>query len=448
MGSDLGHSAPRVHGGVPGETGRRWIDLLARTECPSLTARRARRAEQSGAAHDPIVWARATGVNVVDTDGNVFVDLTGGFGAASIGHGHPHVVASVQEQAPRLLHALGDVHPSDVKVRLLERLVSLSPWPYGRAILGLNGSDAVEAALKSAVLCTGRPGVLAFEGGYHGLGHGPLAACGYKASFRAPFADQLNPHIVFAPWPASDASPEDAVAAAMDAWDRSGEAIGAVLLEPVQGRAGVRIPPDGFLARLGDAARARGAVVIADEVLTGLGRCGSLWRSVASGLTPDLLCLGKALGGGMPISACVGRSEVMAAWGRPGGEAIHTGTFFGHPMSSVAALAMLEVLAEERLEERARAGEALLIDRLVPLARHHGTVRTVRAAGLLVGIELDDASLALSAVRLLLERGWLVLPAGTDGRVVQLSPPLGIAAALLEQFVDTFDAVLTELGAP
>jgi 4-aminobutyrate aminotransferase / (S)-3-amino-2-methylpropionate transaminase / 5-aminovalerate transaminase len=447
MGAGVGHKLPEVRGPVPGDAGRRWVDLLAATESPALTARRARRAEKSGAPTDPIVWARAEGCNVVDTDGNVFVDMTAGFGAAAVGHGHPRVVAAVREQAPRLMHALGDVHPSDLKVRLLERLSALAPWPEARVMLGLGGADAVEAALKTAVLATGRPGVVAFEGGYHGLSHGPLAACGYRESFRAPFAEQLNPHVVWAPWPAASEPLSEAVAAVEHAWEASGKGIGAVLLEPVQGRGGVRIPPTGFLVAVERLARARGALVIADEVLTGLGRCGARWRSQAEGMTPDLLCVGIALGGGMPVSASLGRAEVMGAWGEPAGEALHTGTFFGHPLGCAAALAVLEVIAEEGLVERAREGEAVLLEALSKVARRHERVREVRAVGLLAGVELDDAAATLAVVQGLLQRGWIALPAGSDGRVVQVSPPLVMERPLLEGFAEALDVVLGELGA-
>src|SRR5690606_22451282 len=142
-------------------------------------------------------WSAARGSNVRDVDGNVFVDLTGGFGAALFGHAHPPIVQAVAAQQSALVHALGDVHPSETKVRALAALAALAPFP-ARVILGLSGADAVEAALKTAHLYTKRPGVIAFAGGYHGLSHGPLAACGYGEAFRAPFAAQLNPHVAFA----------------------------------------------------------------------------------------------------------------------------------------------------------------------------------------------------------------------------------------------------------
>lgn len=434
---------PRIVAPPPGPASTRLVETLARTESPAFTARRARRAEASGAPHDPIVWAEARGANVVDADGNVYVDLTSGFGAASIGHAHPRVVGAVQRQSARLLQALGDVHPSDVKIALLERLASMAPWPDARVVLGVSGSDAVECALETCVLATGRAGVLAFEGGYHGLAYGPLAACGYKEAFRAPFAAQLNPHVVFAPFPAREADVASAVDAVAAAWDRSGTPIGAVLVEPVQGRGGARVPPPGFVAALGALSRARGALLVADEIFVGLGRCGARWRSVDDGASPDLVCAGKGLGGGLPISACIGRAGVMAAWGAPEGESLHTGTFFGHPVSSAAALATLDVIEGEGLVARAaRVGAALLDTLRERLARHAGVVRDVRGAGLMLGVEIDDGRRALAIVRRLLERGWLVLPAGAGAEVVQIVPPLSIDEALLDAFVEAIDDVI------
>lgn len=438
----LGDALPKVRLPLPGPGAEELLDRLARTECPALTTRRARRAEASGAPHDPIVWAEASGANVVDTEGNRFVDLTSGFGAAAVGHAHPRIVEAVQRQAATLLHALGDLHPSDVKIRLLERLAAMAPWPDARVILGLSGSDAVEAALKTAMLATGCPGILAFDGSYHGLSHGPLAACGYGDAFRRPFQSQLNPHVVFAPWPAATASLADALAAVERACARANEPIGAVLVEPILGRGGVRLPPPGFLEALSSWTRARSALLIVDEVQTGLGRTGARFRFEAEGVVPDLICIGKALGGGLPISACIGTFASMQAWGAPDKEAIHTGTFFGHPLGSAAALATLDVIEGEGLAERARTVGDALRRELEEFVGRHSVVREVRGAGLLLGVELDRGDRALRLVRRLLEHGYLVLPAGPQGNVIQILPPLTIAERLLSAFVATFDALL------
>lgn len=433
----FGQAPPAVRAPVPGPVGTRWVDALAAAECPALTARRARRAERAGAPNDPIVWIEARGANVRDADGNVYVDLTSGFGVAAVGHGHPDVVAAVQAQAAKLLHALGDLHPSDVKVRLLERLAGLAPWPDARVILGAHGGDAVEAALKTAALATGRHAVLAFEGGYHGLGYGSLSLCGYAPSFRAPFAPQLNPEVRFAPYPDADEDRLDDALARVAAVLDDGPPVGAVVVEPMLGRGGGVLPPAGFLEGLGRLARARGALLVADEIFVGLGRLGPRFPSVADGASPDLICIGKALGGGMPVSACLGRREVMAAWGDPAGEAIHTATFLGHPPACAAALATLDVLDGARLGERAARLGAPLLEAL-----GDAVDAPVRGRGLVAGVVLGDAGRTLRAVRHLLESGWLALPAGPGAEVLQLLPPLTIDEALLSGAVDAVAAAV------
>lgn len=425
--------------------GARWVEVLAARECPSLTARRARRAERSGASHDPIVWAEARGANVRDTDGNVYVDLTAGFAVAAVGHAHPAVVEAAQRQMAVLPHALGDVHPSVPKLELLDRLAALAPFDDARIVLGLNGSDALAAALKTAVLATGRPGVIAFEGGYHGLMYGPLALCGYSEGFRSPFASQLNPHVRFAPYPES----ADELASSLATLDALleeegfGDGVGAVVVEPALGRGGVVIPPAGFLAALAERCRARGALLVLDEIFTGFGRTGRRWGHDGEGVVPDLICAGKALGAGMPISALIGRGDVMAAWGDPGGEAIHTATFAGHPVACASALACLDVIEREGLVARAAETGAFLLDELSRLRRHRA-VRDVRGRGLLVGVVLDDGGRTLALVRALLERGYLTLPAGPRAEVLSITPPLTIEPTLLRGFVDTLDALLEE----
>lgn len=425
-----GQLPPRIHAPLPGARSLGFVERMAQAECPALTARRARRREQSGAAHDPIVWQRALGSNVWDVDGNRFVDLSAGFGAAALGHTHPELRAALAAQSARLLHALGDLQPSDAKVALCERLAGLAPFDDARVMLGLSGSDAVTAALKTAMLATGRPGVLAFEGGYHGLAYGPLATCGYSSAFRAPFAAQENPHVRFAPFPQSAGELASALGRVRAALD--GE-VGAVVVEPLQGRGGVHVPPSAFLAELSALCRARGALLIVDEIMTGLGRVGATLASAREGVEPDLICLGKGLGGGVPVSACLGRGRVMAAWGDPGGEAIHTGTFFGNPLSCVAALTTLDVLERDRLPQRAQQLGARFA---AQLAERLGGRARVRGLGLLVGIELASGAHALAAIRALLERGYITVPAGADARVISLTPPLTIDESLLEGFVD------------
>jgi len=412
------------------------VERLAASECPALTTRRKRRQEQTGASYDPIVWVEARGANVVDADGNRYVDLTAGFGVAFVGHGHPEVVAAVKQQADRLMHALGDLHPSDVKIALLERLRGLAPWPNARVMLSLSGADAVTAALKTAVMATGKTGVVSFHGSYHGLSYGPLAVSGYDPRFREPFRDQLQPNVHFARWPEGDAGAEAALQTLPNDWSR----IGAVLVEPVQGRAGVRVPPPGFLEALASACQAHGALLIVDEIFTGLGRCGAWWRSIDAGVVPDVICAGKALGGGLPVSACLGREDVMAAWGTPDREAIHTGTFYGDPLGSAAALATLDLIEREEWVRRA-SERGLTLAAMLRSAKLPGATE-VRQVGLMLGLQLEGELSALTMTRALLERGYLTLPAGRAGDVLQLTPPVTVTETQLEGFVAALEDAL------
>jgi len=369
----------------------------------------------------PIFWESAHGATVRDVDGNRFVDLGGGFGVANVGHAHPKVVAAVQEQAGRLLHGMGDVHPPAVKVELLEALCARFPGGgEARAVLSSSGSDAVETALKTALLATGHPGVVAFESAYHGLSLGALDAT-WRREFRDPFRARLPGATVFAPY--GDAEAVERVA------ESAPVPIGAVLVEPMQGRGGERVPPPGFLRALRALCDRRGWLLVADEVYTGFGRTGRFLACEHEGVTPDLVCLGKGLASGMPISACLGRATWMDAWPESHGEALHTQTYLGHPPGCAAALASLAVLEEEGLAARAeRLGAEALAHLRAATAGAPG-VREVRGLGLMIGVECDTPARALEATRRCLERGVLLLPSGDDGRVLSITPPLVISEA-------------------
>jgi 4-aminobutyrate aminotransferase-like enzyme len=434
----IGDRLPHLLTEIPGPHSLAHAETLSLVECPALTARRARRREQSGASHDPVTWHRARGANVLDVDGNVFVDMTSGFGAAFLGHSHESVVAALSHQQANLLHALGDVHPSDTKVALLGELANLAPWP-ARVILGLSGSDAVEAALKSAVMLTRRPGIVAFQGGYHGLSHGPLAACGYSEGFRAPFGEQLNRHVAFARFPTSPDQVADSLASVEEAIRELHGRAGALLVEPIQGRGGVHVPPPGFLAELFKLARSRELLVIVDEIYTALGRTGSMLLHQAEGAEADLICLGKSLGGGVPISACLGREEVMAAWGDPGGEAIHTSTFLGNPPACAAALAVLRELKRGDAQVRALERGARLAQAIEKVP---GV--TTRGRGLLLGVDLGSPMRVLWMTRALLERGYITSPGGSPPSVLCLTPPVCLTDAQIDGFADALGAAMLE----
>jgi 4-aminobutyrate aminotransferase / (S)-3-amino-2-methylpropionate transaminase / 5-aminovalerate transaminase len=390
-----------------------------------------RAAPMGAALGSSLVMSSARGVNVLDVDGNRYVDLAAGFGALLLGHGHPAVLSALERQSRTLLQALGDVYPSEVKVALLERLAALYPEP-AQVILAQSGSDAVSAALKTAQLHTGKPGVLAFTGAYHGLGYGPLASCGLRSSYREPFAAQLNPHVRFVDYP----NDENALGPVLDQVQKalSTSTFGAILVEPILGRGGVIIPPEAFLPELARAAREAGVLLVADEIWTGLGRAGLPLVSLKAAL-PDLICLGKGLGGGLPMSALVGRAEVMASW-RQTNEVVHTATFAGAPLAAATALATLEVLDAEGLAARsARLGERLRARLQAEVASLYRGV-SVRSSGLMIGIDLGARPGAGSALQAkLLERGYITSTGGGKREVLVLTPPLVIHESRLDEFV-------------
>ena len=439
--------------GGPGPASRGLATRLKRVECRNVTFL---------SEGFPVFWREARGWHVHDVDGNRYVDLSAGFGVSVLGHGHPDVVAAIREQAGRLVHGMGDVHPPEPKVGLLETFASLSPWPETRVTLGTGGAEAVEIALKTAALATGRPGVVAFTGAYHGLSYGALAVTDGEA-FRDPFTDQLNPHVLRAPFPNPYRPPPDLAdvpreALGLRALDRlralldtgAGSRVGAVLVEPIQGRGGHVLPPEDFLPGLAGLCRRRGLLLIADEIYTGLGRTGARFASVAAGMTPDLICVGKSGSGGLPISACLGRADVMDAWPESTGEAIHTSTFLGNPVACAAARATLEVLEASGLAARARREGERWLGSLRRLRERHQGVGDVRGRGLMVGVELvrdsasrrPDAGRAVRVVREALRRGWILLAGGTDGNVLSLSPPLVTPAGVLDDAVDLLDEAL------
>jgi len=382
----------------------------------------------------PIFWERALGSNVWDVDGNRFVDLTAGFGVANTGHAHPRVVDAIVDQSERLLHVMGDVQPADTKVALLEALVRRYPGAVSaRAVLGSSGSDAVEVALKSALVASARPGVVAFEGAYHGLALGALDAT-WRPFFRQPFAARLPGATVFASF--GDAR------SARTAARRCAVPVGAVLVEPIQARGGERLPPEGFLAELRAVCDEEGWLLIADEVYTGFGRTGRWFACEHEGVVPDLLCVAKGLASGMPISACLGRAEVMDAWPPSGGEALHTQTFLGHPPGCAAALASLAVIEQEKLVERSAETGARALEHLRRRLADAAGIRDVRGRGLLLGVECDQPERTARACARALEQGVIVLASGDDGRVVSITPPLSIEPDLLELALDVLAKAL------
>jgi 4-aminobutyrate aminotransferase-like enzyme len=388
----------------------------------------------------PVFWKSAQGATVEDVDGNRYIDLTAAFGVASVGHSNPAVVAAVAQQAATLMHGMGDVHPTAVRTQLLERLARVLPSGLTKTFLATTGSEAVEAALKTAVLATGKHRFVAYEGAYHGLSLGALSVGGIP-KFAEPFADLIPQVALRLPYPdALSTKAKDALAALRVALDPHDD-IAAIVIEPIQGRGGCVVPPDGYLAGLRTYCDARGILLIFDEIYTGFGRTGTWFACEHEHTIPDIMCIGKAMGGGFPISAAVARTAVMDAWPRSTGEALHTSTYLGNPMGCAAALATIGELERLALPAQARELGELIERRLQELLEHPRVV-AMRGRGAMWGLQLRSAADADHVVKAALARGVLLLQAGPQGDVLSITPPLVISPLQLQRALELIKEVL------
>jgi len=410
----------------------------------------------------PVVWERAKGVHVWDAEGKEYLDLTAAFGVAAAGHANPRVVNAGQKQMARLLHAMGDVHPHALKAQLARELsrITFERWTNppelktknlkfktGKVIFSNSGFEAVESALKTAMLATKKNGVIAFEGAYHGLGYGALNAT-HRKHFRSPFRSQLREFGSFVRFPTKDEQLADIEKIIRQIFRR--KKIGAILVEPVQARGGINLPPPEFLPLLRKLCDEHGALLILDEIYTGFGRTGKWFACEHSQTTPDLICLGKALTGGFPLSACVGRAGLMdAAWPTSTGEAIHTSTFLGHPVGCAMALAQISEIRRHKLCERSAALGKFLLNELGSIQNSKlKTQNPGRGLGLMAGLELilpdgkPATEIAIAAVKTLLHRGYIFLPEGEHGNVISFTPPLTISKPQLAKAVSALAEVL------
>jgi acetylornithine/succinyldiaminopimelate/putrescine aminotransferase len=384
---------------------------------------------QTSSAPLGITVAPAAGATVWDTAGRAYLDLLAGMGVANVGHGHPAVLAAVRAQAERHLHVMvyGEF-VQEAQVRLAARLTGLLAPPLAVVYFTSSGAEAIEGALKTARKHTGRRRLVAFEGGFHGDTFGALSVGGNPV-YRAPF-EPLLPEVSFLPF--DDPSALDAID------DRTA----AVVVEPVQAEAGVRIPGREFLPALRRRCDATGALLVLDEVVTAFGRTGRLFAHQHWGFVPDILVLAKALGGGLPLGAFVGSPTVMHTLAHDPPLA-HITTFGGHPLSCAAGLAALEVLLRDDLPARAAALGSRLRDALAARVGRGGLV-AVRGLGLLLGLEFDTAAACALFARRALERGLILNWTLHRDTVIRLAPPLVLtdveADRALATLADTLDS--------
>jgi 4-aminobutyrate aminotransferase-like enzyme len=427
---------------IPGPKSRRLAERLRQVESKNITFLN---------EEFPVFWESAKGSWVTDADGHRFLDLSSAFAVASLGHRAPALLKTLHRQSKKIWHGMGDVHPNAVKVDLLEALQEITPGDLSHSILSSSGAEAIESALKTARLATGKRGVIAFDGGYHGLSYGTMGATD-RPEFKTPFQDQVPSWITHSAFPDRlQGLSEEKCLEILERLLKSGShpagPFGALLVEPMQGRGGIRIPQPLFLQGLRDLAKRYELMLIADEIFTGFGRTGRMFGVDHSKVVPDLMCLGKALTNGFPLSACVGTPDVMNAWPESDGEAIHTSTFLGNPLGCAMGLAAIRELKAKRLVERsAKIGESWKRKLQDALGSHPG-VLDIRGAGLMIGIELADR-LAGRVVTESLRRGLIVLSGGKQRNVLTLTPPLTISEKELSQATTILSDVLKQCPLP
>ena len=367
-------------------------------------------------------------------DGRKVLDLTSGIAVTPVGHAHPKVVAAIQAQAAKLSHICAGVAAYEPNIALAEALTAVTPRGLDMVFFGNSGAEAIEASVKLARQSTGREAMIVFRGGFHGRTFGAASVTTSKSLYRSGYGAML-PEVHVAPFPypldcpitpAHDAETcgqhSLALIEHMLDHDVPADQVAGILIEPVLGEGGYVAAPVSFLQGLRDLATRIGALLIFDEVQTGFGRTGAWFAAQRFGVTPDVMTMAKALGGGMPLGAVIAPRAIHERWRT----STHGSTFGGNPVSCASGLATLEVIREERLVERADLVGKIIVEELAPL-RHDARVREIRTTGAMAAIEFADKATAKAAIHGALDRDVLLITCGAHDQVVRFIPPLNIA---------------------
>jgi 4-aminobutyrate aminotransferase len=403
--------------------------------------------------------SNAEGMYLFSTDGRRILDFTAGLAVMNVGHCHPRVVAAAQEQTGRMIHSAVGITQVESLLRLADELITVLPPGLDNFFFSNSGSEAIEGALKLARYATGRPGFIAFWGGFHGRTLATAAITTSKGKYRAGYEPML-PGVYFANYPYCyrcpvNRHPDTCALECMDSLDTLfGRAIAptdvaAFIVEPIQGEGGVVMPPPGFLRRLRQLADEHGILLIYDEIQTGFGRTGQMFAAQTFGVTPDIMALAKSIGSGFPLSAVVANRELMKKW-KPGA---HSTTFGGNPVACAAGLATLEIIRDENLLENCRQMGARLLVGVKQLQTQYPIIGDVRGAGLLLGLDFiqpgpDKQPNPQAVTRLLnesLSRGLLLYSAGLHSQVIRIFPPLIVNAAQVDEALQILADSLAEI---
>ena len=431
-------SAPSIITELPGPKARAIIARDEAVASPSLTR-----------AY-PLVAESGSGMVVTDVDGNRFLDFAAGIAVCSTGHSHPKVVAAIKEQADRLIHIAATDFYEPRYLELMERLAGIAPFAEtARVFITNSGTEAIEGAIKLARYRTHRPGIIAFEGGFHGRTMGALSLTNSKVKQRAGFGP-LIPMVHHAPFPrvrawregsGGDGSAELAhLRNTIFGRQIAPSDVAAIVIEPIQGEGGYFPAPVPFMQGLRDLCDEHGILLVADEIQSGLGRTGAWWAIEAMGVEPDIITTAKGIASGMPIGAFIARDSI---WTWPAGA--HGSTFAGNPVCAAAALATLDVIEADGLANATAMGARLRAG-LERVAADRAEVRDIRGAGLMLGVEFDSHGAAEAVQDAAFRRGLLTLECGESS--LRFSPPLIVDAASVDIAIRIFGEAVTAAADP
>jgi 4-aminobutyrate aminotransferase/(S)-3-amino-2-methylpropionate transaminase len=397
---------------------------------------------------------RAQNAELWDVEGRRYIDFASGIAVLNTGHVHPRVVAAMQQQLTQFTHTCFQVTPYEGYVELCERLNALAPGTTPKkSILFSTGAEAIENALKIARYHTKRSGVIAFQGAFHGRTIATMSLTGKVGPYKAGFGSML-PEVFHVPFPCAyhGVSPQQSIAAIEQLFKADIEPgrVAAIIIEPVQGEGGFYIAPPEFLRSLRALCDTHGIVLVADEIQSGFARTGRMFAFEHAGVEPDLMTVAKSIAGGVPLSGVVGKATIMDA--PPAGGL--GGTYAGSPLACAAALAVLDVMEEEQLCERARVLGALIMTRLKAMQAKSPAIGEVRGLGSMIAMELvknrradqPDADLTRALVQAAAARGLVILSCGVYGNVIRLLAPLTISEALLNEGLDVLEASLADVS--
>jgi len=400
-------------------------------------------------------WSHGEGHRLYDTTGKPYLDFTNAIAVTTLGHAHPRVSAAIHDQVDRLIGPTGAIGYAEPVVRLAGMLADELPDPIDTVMFMNSGSEAIEAGLKLARRVTGRPGIIAFRGGFHGRTFGAASVTTSNLNYRTGY-EPLLPGVYFAPYPQAyaefDGDEEAASSACLANLDSvlrtmvAPSTVAAMLIEPVLGEGGYIPAPTSFLRALRRLCDEHGILFIADEVQTGYARTGRMWGFEHAGIVPDVVCMAKAVANGLPLSAIATRRELQERWGR----GAHGSTFGGNPVACAAGVAVLETIRDDGLVANAAARGLELRGGLERIAAEESRIGDVRGPGLMIGVEFvrdrqtrePDGELATAVVARAADLGLLVLTCGSVHQVIRWIPPIDVSAAEIAEGLEIFGEAL------